>query len=226
MKLLMIDDDRRLCDAVRRRLEADGVVVELAHDGVEGLWKVETSRYDVILLDLMLPLRNGFQVCADIRARGDRTPILMLTAKDGHLDEAEGLDTGADDYLTKPFAHEVLTARIRALMRRSPVGGLPVIVIDDLRVDPSARRVERGGTPIELTAREFDLLWHLARAAGAVVSKRDILAGVWEDDFYGDPNIVEVYVRRLRRKIDEPFASSLLRTVRGAGYVLDGDDPR
>ena len=177
----------------------------------------------MIILDLMLPGRNGFQVCADLRERGDWTPILVLTAKDGELDEAEALDTGADDYLTKPFAFAVLLARLRALFRRTSSGEPVHFDAGDLRIDPAARRVWRGEIEIELTARQYDVLEFLVRRAGQVLSKAEILAGVWSYDFEGDPNIVEVYIRRLRRRIDEPFGRSSIQTIRGAGYRLDPD---
>jgi len=157
-------------------------------------------------------------VCADLRHAGDTTPILMLTAKDGDLDEAEGLDTGADDYLRKPFSFPVLVARVHALLRRAALGDPPPLAVDDLRLDVRSRRVHRGGAEITLTAREFDLLAYLVRRAGVVVSKSQILAGVWDDDFEGDPNVVEVYIARLRRKLDEPFGRHSIETLRGAGY--------
>jgi DNA-binding response OmpR family regulator len=220
MKLLMIEDDERIASAVRRGLEAEGFTVEVARDGIEGLWRATEGAYDLIVLDVLLPGRNGFLVCADLRAAGDDTPILMLTAKDGDLDEAEGLDTGADDYLTKPFSFPVLVARIRALLRRSAEQRPPPISVGDLRLDLAARRVWRGEVEVRLTTREFDVLTYLVRRAGDVVPKLKLLSGVWSDDFEGDPNIVEVYVRRLRRKLDEPFGGTLITTVRGAGYRL------
>lgn len=224
MKVLLVEDDHKIAGAVRRGLEAEGFTVEVAVDGDDGLWRATEGRYDLIVLDIMLPGRNGYRICATLRAAGDWTPILMLTAKSGELDEAEGLDTGADDYLAKPFSYPVLVARIRALLRRAPAVGPAPVSVGDLHLDPGTRRIRRGDDPITLTAREFDVLEHLVRRAGQVLSKADILAGVWELDFDGDPNIVEVYVRRLRRKIDEPFGRHTIETVRGAGYrvVEDG----
>jgi DNA-binding response OmpR family regulator len=172
----------------------------------------------------MLPGRNGFQICADLRAAGNWTPILMLTAKDGDLDEAEALDTGADDYLTKPFSFPVLVARVRALLRRVADRNLAPVTLDDLRIDPGARRVWRGDDEVVVTTREFQVLEFLARRSGQVLSKREILAGVWDYDFAGDENIVEVYIRRLRRKIDEPYDRQSIATVRGAGYRMASDD--
>jgi DNA-binding response OmpR family regulator len=220
VKLLLIEDDAKIAGAVRRGLEAEGFTVETAADGDQGLWLATEGAFDLIVLDILLPGRNGFQVCAELRAAGNWTPVLMLTAKDGALDEAEGLDTGADDYLTKPFSYDVLVARIRALLRRS-VGRVPAeFDVNGLQLSPRSRRVWRRDTEIALTAREFDVLEFLVRRAGDVLSKDEILAGVWTYDFDGDPNIVEVYVRRLRRKIGAPS----IETVRGAGYrfVVDG----
>ena len=223
MKLLLVEDDRKIAAAVQRGLEAEGFSVELAADGPEGVWMATEGTYDLIVLDLMLPGRNGYQVCADLRAAGDWTPILVLTAKDGDLDEAEALDTGADDYLTKPFSFPVLVARIRALLRR--VSGTDPVALDvgDLRLDAARHRAWRGDAELSLTAREHAVLELLVRRAGQVLSKDDVLAAVWDSDFEGDPNIVEVYVRRLRRKLDEPFGRRSIETVRGAGYRLVDD---
>jgi DNA-binding response OmpR family regulator len=224
MKLLLIEDDKKIATSVKRGLEAEGFAVEVAFDGDDGFWMASEGAYDLIVLDILLPRRNGFRVCADLRAAGNWTPILMLTAKDGDLDEAEALDTGADDYLTKPFSFPVLVARVRALLRRTAGRNPTPVEIGDLRIDPGERRVWRGEEPITLTAREFEVLEFLVRRAGQVLSKPEILAGVWEYDFDGDPNIVEVYVRRLRRKIDEPYGRRSLGTVRGAGYRISADD--
>lgn len=218
MKLLVVDDDVKIAGALRRGLTAQGFSVELSADGVDALWRAREGSYDLIVLDVMLPGRNGYQVCADLRRGGDTTPILMLTAKDGDLDEAEGLDTGADDYLRKPFSFPVLVARVHALLRRAALGEPPPLTVGDLTLDLRARRAHCGGTEIALTAREFDLLAFLVRRSGSVVSKQQILAGVWDDEFEGDPNIVEVYVARLRRKLDEPSGPGAIETVRGAGY--------
>jgi two-component system, OmpR family, response regulator len=220
VKLLLVEDDAKVATAVSRGLRAEGFAVETASDGVDGLWMATQGTYDLIVLDIMLPGRNGYRVCADLRAAGNWTPILMLTAKDGDLDEAEALDSGADDYLTKPFSFPVLVARVRALLRRAG-GRDPVPVeVGDLRIEPAERRVWRGDAEVALTAREFDVVELLVRRAGQVLSKDEILARVWDDDFAGDPNIVEVYVRRLRRKLDEPFGRHSIETLRGAGYRL------
>jgi DNA-binding response OmpR family regulator len=220
MKVLLVEDDVKIGTAVSRGLRAEGFTVEVATDGNDGLWMATEGSYDLIVLDIMLPGRNGFQICADLRARDDWTPILMLTAKDGELDEAEALDTGADDYLTKPFSFTVLVARARALVRRSGGRERPPLEVGALRIEPRARRVWCEGQEVTLTAREFDVLEYLLRRAGDVLSKDDILSGVWSSDFDGDPNIVEVYIARLRRKLDEPYGRRSIETVRGAGYRL------
>ncbi|HZJ27757.1 MAG TPA: response regulator transcription factor [Acidimicrobiia bacterium] len=224
MKLLLVEDDKKIASTVKRGLESEGFTVEVAFDGNDGLWMATEGSYDLIVLDVLLPGRNGFRICADLREAQNWTPILMLTAKDGDLDEAEALDTGADDYLTKPFSFPVLVARVRALLRRATGRNPAPVGVGDLRIDPGERRLWRGDDEISLTAREFDVLEFFVRRAGQVVSKHEILAGVWDYDFDGDLNIVEVYVRRLRRKIDEPYGRHSIATIRGAGYRLDDDD--
>jgi two-component system OmpR family response regulator len=224
VKVLVVEDDQRIAETVRRGLELEGFAVDVAFDGDDGYWKASSGGFDAIVLDIMLPGRNGFVVCRDLRAAGIRTPIVMLTAKDGELDEAEALDTGADDYVTKPFSFPVLVARLRAVLRRS--GGdatLEPTKVGSLVVDSRARRIWSSGNEIELSRREFDVLEHLARRAGEVVRKSQLLDAVWDVDFGGDPNIVEVYVGRLRRKVDEPFGTRHIVTVRGVGYRLDGE---
>ena len=209
---------------MKRGLDEEGFSVEVALDGEIGLWLATEGTFDLILLDIMLPGRNGFQICADLRSRGIWTPIMMLTAKDGDMDEAEALDTGADDYLTKPFSFPVLVARVRSMLRR--VGGRVAPApasAGDLRIDPMARRVWRGDHEVTLTARQFEVLEFLIRRAGQVVTKQEILNGVWQYDFEGDLNIVEVYIRRLRSAIDEPFGRRSIETIRGAGYRLAAD---
>ena len=223
MKLLVVEDDLKIAAAVKRGLEADGFTVDVATDGDDGWWMATEGSYDLLVLDIMLPRRNGYALCRDLRAAGDWTPILMLTAKEGDLDEAEALETGADDFLSKPFSFPVLIARIRALLRRSGGRDPMPTTVGEIRVDVAGRRVWSSGTEVELTRREFDVLEFLVRRAGQVVSKHEIIAGVWEFDFDGDPNIVEVYVGRLRRKLDDPFDTRHIATIRGAGYRLDGD---
>jgi len=221
--VLVVDDEVRLADGVRRGLEAEGWAVDVANDGVDGLWHAREFRYDAIVLDLMMPGLSGWAVCAQLRADGDWTPVLMLTAKDGEWDQVEALDAGADDYVTKPFSHPVLVARLRALVRRGARERPTVLTLGDLVVDPAARTVARGGTQVELTSREFAVLEYLARHPGQVRSKRDVIENVWDVDFEGDPNIVEVYVGHLRRKLDRPFGRAAIETVRGAGYRLAAD---
>ncbi|OII16135.1 MULTISPECIES: response regulator transcription factor [unclassified Curtobacterium] len=223
MRVLVVDDEVRLADGVRRGLEAEGWAVDVAHDGVDGLWHAREFGYDAIVLDLMMPGLSGWAVCAQLRADGDWTPVLMLTAKDGEWDQVEALDAGADDYVTKPFSHPVLVARLRALVRRGARERPAVLTLGDLVVDPAARTVSRASTPVELTSREFAVLEFLARRAGEVCSKRDVIENVWDVDFDGDPNIVEVYVGHLRRKVDRPFGRTAIETVRGAGYRLAVD---
>ena len=213
----------RLAAGLRSGLEAEGFAVDVAVNGPDGLWRARESRYDAIVLDLMLPGMSGFRVCSLLRAEGVWSPILILTAKDGEWDEVEALDTGADDFLTKPFSHAVLVARLRALMRRGPAERPSVLVAGDLRVDPAERRVWRGDVEVEMTARELAVLEYLLRRRGEAVSKREVLDHVWDDEFEGDPNIVEVYVGRLRNKIDRPYGRHAIQTLRGAGYRIDAD---
>lgn len=220
MRILLVEDEQHLSEAVSVGLRAEGFAVDVADNGTEGLALARGGAYDLVILDILLPGTNGFLVCSKLRAEGNWTPILMLTAKDGELDEAEALDTGADDFLTKPFSFVVLLARIRALLRRGRRERPAVLQAGDLTLDPAEHRCRRGGVDVELTPREFALLEYLMRFAGEAVPKREILAHVWGEDFEGDPNIVEVYVGYLRRKIDHAFARSSLETVRGVGYRL------
>jgi DNA-binding response OmpR family regulator len=223
MRVLVVEDETRLAASLKRGLARDGFAVDIAADGVEGEWMAREGAYDAIVLDLMLPGRNGYEVCRDLRADGVWTPILVLTAKDGEYDEAEALDTGADDFLAKPFSHVVLVARLRALLRRGAAERPAVLAAGDLRLDPAERRCWRGDVEVPLTNREFAVLECLLRRVGQTVAKREVLDHVWDDDFDGDPNIVEVYVRYLRRKIDLPFDRAAIETVRGAGYRIDPD---
>ncbi|TPQ23100.1 response regulator transcription factor [Streptomyces sporangiiformans] len=218
MRLLIVEDEKRLALSLAKGLTAEGYAVDVVHDGREGLHRAGEGSYDLVILDIMLPGMNGYRVCGALRAAGHDVPILMLTAKDGEYDEAEGLDTGADDYLTKPFSYVVLVARVKALLRRrGPSGGSPVHVLGEFKIDTAAQRVLRGEEEITLTAKEFSVLEQLVVRAGEVVSKSDILDHVWDFAYEGDPNIVEVYISTLRRKL----GASLIRTVRGAGYRLE-----
>lgn len=223
MRVLVVEDEKRLAAGLRKGLEAEGFAVDVALDGTDGLWMATEHPYDVIVLDIMLPGMNGYKVCESLRDADNWTPILMLTAKDGELDEAEALDTGADDFLTKPFSYVVLVARLRALLRRGGRERPAILEAGDLRLDPAARQVWRGEVEIDLTSRELSLMEFLLRRRGEVVSKREILDHVWDYDFEGDPNIVEVYVRHLRNKLDRPFDREAIETIRGAGYRLAAD---
>jgi DNA-binding response OmpR family regulator len=220
MRVLVVEDEVALAEGIRRGLEAEGFATDVAHDGTDGLTMALEHDYDAIVLDIMLPGLNGYRVCAAIREAEVWTPILMLTAKDGEYDEAEALDTGADDYVTKPFSYVALVARLRALMRRGATERPNVLEAGTLRFDPGARRAWRGETEVRLTSREASLLEYLLRRTGEVVSKTEILDHVWDDRFDGDLNIVEVYVRHLRNKLDRPFGCDSIETVRGAGYRL------
>ncbi|MFF3173644.1 response regulator transcription factor [Streptomyces sp. NPDC057900] len=217
MRLLIVEDEKRLAISLARGLTAEGFAVDVVHDGLEGLHRASEGAYDLVVLDIMLPGMNGYRVCAALRAAGHEVPILMLTAKDGEYDEAEGLDTGADDYLTKPFSYVVLVARVRALLRRRGGSASPVVTVGALRMDTAARRIHLGGDEIVLTTKEFAVLEQLVLRAGHVVSKAEILEHVWDFAYDGDPNIVEVYVSTLRRKL----GPAAIRTVRGAGYRLE-----
>ncbi|MDP5182606.1 response regulator transcription factor [Blastococcus sp. BMG 814] len=221
MRVLVIEDERNLAAAVARGLHSEGFSVDVAGDGVTGLDRALHGGYGAIVLDVMLPGRSGYDVLRELRARQVWTPVLMLTAKDGEYDIADALDLGADDYLTKPFPFVVLVARLRALVRRRAPERPVQLVVDDLVLDPAAHRVRRGDTELSLTAREFALLEHLMRRAGDAVTKSELLAEVWDENFAGDPNIVEVYVGYLRRKIDAPFGRRSIETVRGVGYRID-----
>lgn len=220
MRLLVVEDERRLAAGLRNGLEAEGFAVDVAHDGVDGLWMARENPFDAIVLDVMLPGANGYQVCRTLRSEGNWTPILMLTAKDGVWDQVEGLDTGADDYLAKPFSYPVLVAHLRALVRRGTPPRPAVLEVGDLRLDPAAHQVWLDGTEIALTRREFAILEFLAHHPGDVLSKTVIIDHVWNFEFDGDPNIVEVYVRRLRSKLQRSSDRPVIDTVRGAGYRL------
>lgn len=223
MRILLVEDEARLAQTVRRGLVAEGFVVDVEHDGVDGLAAATTGDYDVVVLDIMLPGLSGYQVVRELRAQQVWTPVLMLSAKDGEYDMADAFDIGADDYLTKPFSFVVLVARLRALLRRGAPARPTVLTAGTLSLDPARRRVTRGDTVLELTPREFGLLQFLMRHQGDVVTKADILRSVWDSNYTGDENVVEVYVGYLRRKVDVPFGLATIETVRGAGYRLCSD---
>ncbi|MER7517051.1 response regulator transcription factor [Streptomyces sp. NPDC126499] len=225
MRLLVIEDEERLAASLVRGLSAVGYAVDVAHDGVTGLHLAREHPYGAVLLDIMLPGLNGYQVCARLRAEGNDVPVLMLTAKSGEYDEAEGLDTGADDYLAKPFSYVVLEARLRALLRRGGARTPAVLEAGDLWLDPARRACGRGETVIALTPKEFGVLESLLRRGDEVVSKQDLLDEVWSADFTGDPNIVQVYISAVRRKIDGPFGTETIETVRGGGYRIRESSP-
>ncbi|MBK6439282.1 MAG: response regulator transcription factor [Candidatus Microthrix sp.] len=220
MRILVVDDEPRLAAAVKRGLEAEGFAVDVAATGDEGLWMATEVAYDAIVLDIMLPGISGYTVCARLREAGVWTPILMLTAKNGEYDEAEALDTGADGYLSKPFSFVVLVAHIRALLRRGATERPAKLSVGDLVLDPAARSCIRGDMAIDLTAKEFSVLEFLMRSKGDVVTKSQIVEHVWDAAYDGDLNVVEVHVSALRRKIDAPFGTDTIRTVRGAGYQM------
>ncbi len=220
MRVLVVEDEVHLADAITDGLQAEGFDVDAVHDGIDGLWRAREGSYDAIVLDILLPGMNGYRVCKTLRDEGVWTPVLILTAKDGEYDEAEALDTGADDFLSKPFSFVVLLARLRALFRRGAPPRPAVLEFGPLRLDPATRKVANGETEVTLTAREFALLEYLMRRDGSVASKSEILDHVWGMDFAGDPNVVEVYIGYLRRKLDQPDSEQLIKTVRGAGYLL------
>ncbi|MEU6130478.1 response regulator transcription factor [Saccharopolyspora sp. NPDC047091] len=223
MRVLVVEDERRVAEALRTGLEAEGWAVDVTGDGLDALRLAADTEYAAILLDIMLPGLNGYRVCERLRAAEDWTPIIMLTAKDGEYDEADALDSGADDYVTKPFSYVVLLARLRNAIRRRATARPPLLRVGDLVLDPARRSCARGDQDISLTSKEFAVLELLARGGGQVVSKRRLLESGW--DFAADPdvNLVEVHISALRRKIDNPFGRRSIRTVRGHGYRLVPD---
>jgi DNA-binding response OmpR family regulator len=220
VRILVVEDETELAAYLKRGLEREGFAVDVAADGELGLHLATTNPYDAVVLDIMLPKLNGYRVCATLREQSNWVPILMLTAKDGEYDEAEALDTGADDYLTKPFSFVVLVAHLRALMRRGAGARPAILSVGDLTLDPAKRRFAVGGEPVALTPTEMSIMEFFMRHPGDVISKLEILDSCWDWAYEGDPNIVEVYIRYLRKKIDIPFDRKHLETVRGAGYRL------
>lgn len=218
MRVLLVEDEPRLASVISDGLVEEGFGVDIEHDGVSGLWRATEVAYDAIILDIMLPELNGFEVCAKLRAAEVWTPILMLTAKLGEYDEAEALDTGADDFLRKPFSFVVLLARLRALARRGAPERPTTVCVGNLTLDPASHTVHRAGVPIELTSREYQILHILMRASGDPVAASRILETVWGFDDDPVSNVVQVYISYLRAKIDHPFGTSTLQTMRGVGY--------
>jgi len=224
MRVLIVDDEMRLAESIRRYLTVEGFTADVAHNGVDGLWAASQTPYDVMILDIMLPRLNGYEVVRQLRERDVWTPVLMLTAKDGEYDQTDAFDLGADDYLTKPFSFPILVARLRALIRRGAPQRPTVLRAGDLTLDPARRRVTRNEQEIPLTPREFGLLEILIRNQGNILTKSEIIRNVWDENFDGDVNNVEVYIGYLRRKIDHPFGRHSIQTVRGMGYRLVPDD--
>ncbi|GAC1396316.1 MAG: response regulator transcription factor [Mycobacterium sp.] len=221
MKVLLVEDEARLASTLATGLRAEGCVVVAASDGDDGLWHAVEDEFDVIVLDIMLPGLSGYEVLRRMREKEVWTPVMMLTAKDGDYDQADALDLGADDYLTKPFSFIVLVARLRALVRRCAPQRPSVLTAGNLSLDPSRRVVERADTPISLTPREYGLLEYLMRNKDTVVTKTEILQNVWDAHYNGPDNVVEVYIGYVRRKIDTPFGTSTIETIRGVGYRLE-----
>lgn len=228
MRILVVEDEPLIADAIKIGLEAEGFTVETTDRGDEGLFLAQTNSYEAIILDIMLPGLNGYKVCQQLRDEGNSTPILMLTAKDGSYDEAEGINTGADDYVTKPFTWVVLLARLRAMIRRGSGGAATASELraDGLVLNPSTHNVSRNGVAIDLTPREFSLLQYLLHRKGEVVTKRELLDHVWGEPDADDPNVTQVYIGYLRRKVDEPFGAKSIETIRGVGYRLIETGPQ
>lgn len=220
MRILVVEDNRRLNTSLKKSLEEDGYAVDAAYDGDEGEAYAVAAPYDLILLDVMLPKKDGFSLCRDLRRQGVNAPILMLTARDTVDDRVDGLDSGADDYLVKPFSMNELRARLRALLRRNKPEKSAQLQVGDLTLDPANHFVQRGDDSINLTPREFSILEYMMRSSPRILTREMIEAHVWNFDFISGSNVVDVYIRRLRRKIDEPYGVKLLETVRGVGYRL------
>jgi two-component system OmpR family response regulator len=228
MRVLVVEDEPKMAGLLQRGLVEEGYAVDLAANGADAIWAATENPYDAILLDVMLPDVDGFEVCRRLRANDRWAPVLMLTARDRVPDTVSGLDAGADDYLTKPFSFSELFARVRALLRRGAGERPSVLRSADLELDPATRRVRRGGTSVELTAKEFALLEYLMRHVGEVLTRSQLIEHVWDFGYDGDSNVVDVYVRYLRQKIDRPFGRDTIQTVRGSGYRLReecADDP-
>jgi two-component system OmpR family response regulator len=226
MRVLIIEDEAKMAALIRRGLTEDGLAADVAPCGEDALWMAGATEYDAIVLDVLLPGIDGFEVCRRLRADGVRSPVLMLTARDAVDDRVRGLDTGADDYVTKPFSLAELAARLRALARRGPVTRPPVLEAGDLRLDPAERRVWRGRAEIALSAREFALLETFLRHPGQVLDRLQLLDHAWDGEYENRSNVIDVYIRYLREKVDRPFGVESIETVRGAGYRLRADGGR
>jgi two-component system OmpR family response regulator len=220
VRVLVVEDEPRMAALIRRGLVAEGLSADVTEHGREALWLAQAHEYDVVLLDVMLPDLDGFQVCRLLREQGVNSPVLMLTARDSVGDRVAGLDSGADDYLVKPFAFAELLARLRALARRGEVERSPLLRVGDLTLDPATREVRRGDVPVELSAKEFSVLETFMRRPGEVLTRLHVLEHAWDMAYENRSNVIDVYVRRLRQKIDEPFGRHSLETVRGVGYRL------
>ncbi len=225
MKILVVEDEERVAQFIQKGLKEEGHAVDVAYDGEDGGFLAEVNDYDLIILDLMLPKKNGLQTCKEIRDHGVNTPVLMLTARDSVEDKVRGLDAGADDYLAKPFAFEELLARVRALLRRQSESKTPTLKIADLELDPMSRLVTRSGKPIRLTTKEYALLEYLLRNPKKVLSRTLIGEHVWDMNFDPESNVIDVYVSHLRNKVDKGFEPPLIHTLRGQGYILSDDAP-
>jgi two-component system copper resistance phosphate regulon response regulator CusR len=220
MRILLVEDEPDVARMLAKGLREQSYAVDVARDGEGGVYQASLNDYDLIILDVMLPLKNGFDVCRELRAQGLNIPILMLTARDGVKDRITGLDTGADDYLTKPFDFHELLARVRALLRRGPTLKPEILSIADLTIDTRSHQVNRAGRFIRLTAKEYALLEYLAQRAGELIKRAEIAEHVWDENFDAFSNLIEVYIGRLRRKIDDSFSMKLIHTSRGEGYLL------
>lgn len=222
MRVLLVEDEKSLAKTIKQGLEEEGFIVDMSHDGEEGCFMAKNYPYDALVLDVMLPVMDGFTILAHLRKHGSDIPVLMLTARSGVDDRIKGLNTGADDYLPKPFDFNELLARLRAIIRRKGGSASPVIKIADLEIDQGARAVTRAGQPVALSSKEFNILEYLASRQGKVVSRTELTEHVYDMNFDLDSNVIDVYINYLRRKIDKDFEQKLIHTVRGAGYVLKG----